>query len=126
MQSVRMEQHTTTDRTAVVTEERVRTFGPPAAFMLAAGLGALVFGLITTIAEASAGFAKAITLSTAVGPLSGKTVWGVASYLVALVVLSAVLWRRDPPARVVYWATGIGVAAGIVLTFPTFFDLFKG
>lgn len=125
MQNVRVEQHTTRERTAVMAEEDVH-FGPPAAFLLSAGVGAFVFGLITTMAEASAGFAKAITLNTAVGPLSGKVVWGVASYLIALVVLSAILWRRDPPARVVYWATGIGVAAGMLLTFPTFFDLFAG
>jgi len=35
-------------------------FGPAASVMLAAGLGTFILGLLTTIAEASTGFADAL------------------------------------------------------------------
>jgi hypothetical protein len=60
-----------------------KPFGPVAAVFLAAGIGALVLGLLNVLATASASFAKALTYSTQVGPLSGKTVWAVIAFVVS-------------------------------------------
>jgi hypothetical protein len=37
-----------------------------------------------------------------------------------------VLWRRNPPAGIVYWLTTILLAAGVLFTFPPFYDRFAG
>jgi hypothetical protein len=39
-------------------------------------------------------------------------------------MLSAALWRRNPPLKGVAAVTGLLVACGFLLTFPSFFDLF--
>lgn len=101
-----------------------KAFGPAAGFLLAAGIGSLSLGIITLISEVNASFASSITYNNGVGPLSGKTIWAAAIYVVAAVVLPAVMWRRNPPASLVYWATGIMIAAGLVMTFPTVWQLF--
>ena len=103
-----------------------KAFGPVAAAFLAAGIGSLVLGILTTGAVISAGLSKALTISTRVGPLSGKTIWAVVAFVAAWAVLTVALWRRNPSQQLVYWLTGIGVGLGLLLTFPTFFDLFKG
>lgn len=102
-----------------------KAFGPVAASFLAAGIGALALGILTTAAEASASFAKTLTISSAVGPLSGKTIWAVVAFLASWAVLTIVFMRRNPSPTLVYWLTGTGVGLGLLLTFPTFFDLFK-
>jgi hypothetical protein len=50
--------------------------GPAAAAILAAGIGALVLGILTTWAEASEGFKEDLQWNDKVGPLSGKTITG--------------------------------------------------
>lgn len=102
-----------------------KPFGPVAAAFLAAGVGSLVLGLLTTISEASAAFADKLNWSNPVGPLSGKTIVTVIAWMVAWAILHAVLRGRDPAPTLVYWATTVLVAAGLLLTFPIFFDLFS-
>lgn len=103
-----------------------KPFGPAAAAVLAAGVGAAALGIFTTLAEAIPSFATAITFAKPVGPLSGKVILAVATYLVSWVVLYAALRRRDPAQGLVWSVTGLLVAAGFVLTFPPFFELFAG
>src|SRR6266545_788135 len=76
-----------------------KPFGPVAAVFLAAGIGALVLGILTTLAEANEGFKSWLEWSTSVGSLSGK------------------------PSSIFTW-TAVLVAVGLVLTFPTFFQAF--
>ena len=104
--------------------EEGRPFGPVAAAFLAAGIGVLVLGLMTTIAEASASFADKLIWSDAVGALSGKTIVAVGAWIVSWIVLHIALRKRDPSPGPVFTATGILLAAGFLGTFPTFFDKF--
>jgi drug/metabolite transporter (DMT)-like permease len=101
-----------------------KPFGPVAAVFLAAGIGAVVLGILTTLAEANEDVKSALEWSSSVGPLMGKTLIASAGFFIAWVILYFALRRKDPaPKRVFMW-TGILVAIGFVLTFPTFFQLF--
>ena len=106
-------------------QERSKPFGPVAAAFLAAGIGSFVLGLLTTIAEANATFADKLNWYNPVGPLSGKTLNSVIFFAASWLVLHVALRGKEPSQRTVYWVTGLLVAAGFLLTFPKFFDLFK-
>jgi hypothetical protein len=101
-----------------------KPFGPVAAVFLAAGIGALVLGILTTVAEASEDFKSALEWAKSVGSLSGKTLIASAVFLVVWGILYLVLREKDPSPRQVFLWTGILVAIAIVLTFPTFFQIF--
>lgn len=101
-----------------------KPFGPVAAVFLAAGIGSLVLGILTTLAEASESMASVLEWSSAVGPLSGKTIIASAAFFGAWAVLAPVLRKKDIAPRTVYVWTAVLVGLGIVLTFPTFFQLF--
>jgi flagellar biosynthesis protein FliQ len=105
-------------------EGQDKPFGPVAAAFLAAGIGVAILGLVTTIAEASASFADKLAWSDAVGPLSGKTIVAVGTWVVSWIVLHIALRKRDPSPGPVFAATGILLTAGFLGTFPTFFDKF--
>jgi hypothetical protein len=107
-----------------IAEEADRPFGPVAAAFLAAGIGSLVLGLLTTLAEASATLKEKLQFSDPVGPLSGKTIISVAAWAVAWVVLHLVLRRQDPAPRTTFLVTAVLVALGLLGTFPTFFERF--
>ncbi|MFI2368092.1 hypothetical protein [Streptomyces sp. NPDC018833] len=98
--------------------------GPISAAIIAAGVGAAVLGLLTTLAEASTGVSDGLNWNNAVGPLSGKTTLAVVVWLLAWGVLHTVL--RDKPYETVR-ALVLGlvlIALGILGTFPPFFQLF--
>ena len=98
--------------------------GPAAAAMIAAGIGALVLGLMATLSEASASIHDWLQFNDRVGPLSGKTIIASAAFFAAWGLLS-VAWRRSNPAlRPVAVATVVLVLLGLVGTFPTFFLAF--
>jgi hypothetical protein len=98
--------------------------GPLAAVLVAAGIGSFVLGLITTLAEASAGFRERLVLNPGVGPLSGKTVWATVAFFVAWAVLQY-LWRgRDQMLRSATIAFVVLTLLGLLGTFPIFFQAF--
>jgi hypothetical protein len=101
-----------------------RPNGPVVAVMLAAGIGSLVLGVLTTWASASESFAESLQLNDRVGPLSGKTVFSVLAFLVAWGGLTAYLRHREMPWRTAIWVLVVLVALGILGTFPTFFQEF--
>jgi hypothetical protein len=101
-----------------------KPFGPVAAVFLAAGIGALVLGILTTLAEANESFKSWLEWSTSVGSLSGKTIIAVIAFVVAWVVLGIGLRGRNPKPGTVFTWTALLVAVGLVLTFPTFFQAF--
>ena len=105
-------------------EEPDKPFGPAAAAFLAAGIGAFVLGLLTTLAAASEAIAEKLEFSTPVGPLSGKTTITVAVWLVSWLVLHLALRGRDPAPRTVFWVTAVLVVLGLLGTFPIFFEAF--
>lgn len=105
-------------------EVSVRPSGPAAAAILAAGIGALTLGIVTTLNEAFASFHAWLQFNDRVGPLSGKTILATAAFFGAWGLLTA-LWRRSNPAlRPLAVATAVLVILGLVGTFPTFFLVF--
>ena len=97
--------------------------GPAAAAVLAAGIGSAVYGLTVLIATASPAVSKCLTLSSGVGPLSGKTSVGVAAWVLAQIVL-CLLWRkREVNFTRVWIVSALLITAGFVLTFPPVYDL---
>ncbi len=99
--------------------------GPPAAALIA-GVGCLAMGAFTTAAEASSSFATTLTYSTAVGSLSGKTILTVIVWLIAWAVLHFALRARNVGITRALVLSLILTAGGVLLTFPTFFQLFEG
>ena len=81
-------------------------------------------GILTTLAEASEDFASALEWSESVGPLMGKTILAVGAFVVSWAILYAALRGKDPNPNTVFIWTAILLAAGFLLTFPTFFQLF--
>ena len=79
---------------------------------------------MTTGAVISAGLKTALTLVASVGPLSGKVGVELVAFLASWLILYF-MWRgKDLKAGPIYRITFILVGLGILLTFPTFFDLF--
>jgi hypothetical protein len=101
-----------------------RPNGPVVAGLLAAGIGTLVLGVLTTVAEASESFGESLQYNDRVGPLSGKVIWATAAFVASWIVLGAWVRTRDLEWRPVLIVTGVLVALGILGTFPTFFQAF--
>ena len=119
-----MEQIQASRQTVPDTGEADKPFGPVAAAFISAAFGVLVLGILTTLAEASESVKDFLQFSDAVGPLSGKTIIAVAAWIVAWVILHLALRRRDPSPAAVYWITGLVLVAGLIGTFPSFFETF--
>ena len=98
--------------------------GAAAATLLACGIGCAFFGMVVLLNEASPWLHERLTLSHAVGPLSGKSAVGVAGWLLAWAGLHRRLAGRDVPMARVVRATRILIAASFVLTFPPVFMFF--
>jgi hypothetical protein len=109
---------------AAVAEPTAKPDGPLAAGLVAAGIGAFALGLLTTFAEASAGFRERLILNAGVGPLSGKTVWATVIFIVAWAFLFARLRDRDGLLRSATIAFIVLTALGLLGTFPLFFQVF--
>jgi hypothetical protein len=118
------EQPPVTAPAAANTEAEERPSGPAVAIILAAGIASLCLGLLTTLAEANAGIADTLTFDTSVGPLSGKVIVSIITFFFFWGLLTALLWRRNPPLKTTAIASGVLVACGFLLTFPKFFELF--
>ena len=101
-----------------------RPFGPPAAVLLATGVGALVLGILTTINEASADVHSFLEFFGRVGPLSGKTIIAGAVFFGSWGILAWILGRKNPPFKPVVIAMAVMLVIGFVMTFPIFFQAF--
>lgn len=98
--------------------------GPAAAALIAAGIGVLALAVLTVLSEANADVKDFLNLKNRVGPLSGKTVFAVAAYLVSWVLLAIPLWKRSVTLNTVLIITGVMIAAAFIGTYPKFFQLF--
>ena len=101
-----------------------RPTGPVAAALLAAGIGAVVLGFLTTLNEASANVHDFLEFDEGVGPLSGKTVIAGAAYFASWAALYAVWRRRNLALRTILIVTVALITLGVLGTFPTFFQAF--
>jgi hypothetical protein len=107
------------------TPDMARPNGVAAAAILAAGLGSALYGLIVLLAESSEALKNLMILNTAVGPLSGKSTFGVLAWLVVWGVLH-LLWRsKNVDFARVWTATLVLIGVSLVCTFPLFFMLFS-
>lgn len=98
--------------------------GPPAAALIAAGVGAFVLGLFTTLAEASTGTKEFLQLTDDVGPLAGKTVFAVIAYFVSFLILGLVWRGRSFALKTILTVAIVLMALGVLMTFPPFFQAF--
>ena len=114
----------TTQTLADTDNAAVRIDGPPAASLIAAGLGAVTLGLFVTLAEASTGIKDFLQWNDRVGPLSGKTVLAAIAYFGSFLILGF-LWRGKTFAlRSILIASGVLVLLGLLFTFPPIFQAF--
>jgi hypothetical protein len=98
--------------------------GPPAASLIAAGIGAVTLGLFVTLAEASTGVKDWLQWNDRVGPLSGKTILAVIAYFASFLLLG-LLWRgKTFPLRTILTVAGVLVLLGLLFTFPPIFQAF--
>ncbi len=121
-----MEQIEPRSEEVMVSEEKVLPNGIAAAALLAAGIGTLAIGVITTLAEASLAFANNLKFVAAVGPLSGKTTMAVIVWLVSWVVLHFLWRKKEVDFLRVFIISLVLIGLGLLGTFPPFFDLFTG
>lgn len=98
--------------------------GLAAAAILASGIGSLVLGLFTTLAQAIPAISRALNLYDPVGPLSGKTTVAIVIWLVAWAVFHQLWKERQVNFNKVYIATLIMIALGLLGTFPLFYEAF--
>ena len=103
----------------------VKPFGPVAAVFVAAGVGAVILGVLTTLSEASSGIADTLQLNDRVGPLAGKTIGAVIVFFIVWGLLHMMWKEKDPDSKKVFLWTWIMLAVGVLLTFPIFFQLFE-
>jgi hypothetical protein len=113
-----------TDQTGIQFADKPE--GPISAAILAAGVGALTLGAVTTLVEASKGVKDALAFSASVGPLSGKIAVTVAVWLAAWLVLHLALRAKPYESRRALTIGLTMIGLGVIGTFPTFFQLFGG
>jgi hypothetical protein len=97
--------------------------GAIVAAMLAAGIGCLVLGLTTSLAQGSKAIGGLLNFYDPVGPLGGKTIVAVVVWLVAWGVLASKWKDRSADFGKMYKVTLILVGLGLLGTFPPFFDI---
>jgi hypothetical protein len=97
---------------------------PISAAIIAGGVGTFALGLLTTLAEVSARFKEAIVLNDRVGPLSGKTTFAVAIWLVAWGILHFALRGRSFQVAKALPIAVVLIVLGLLGTFPPIFELF--
>ncbi len=98
--------------------------GPVAAAMLAGGLGSAAIGLLTVLGESLPAVSGALNWWNPAGPLVGKAIGGVIVFGLSWAVLHLAL--RNKSVHFVLTATIalFLLAAGVLGTFPPFFELF--
>jgi lysylphosphatidylglycerol synthetase-like protein (DUF2156 family) len=98
--------------------------GPAAAAILAGGIGSAWYGLMVCLSEWFPSVSKAFTLSKGVGPLSGKTTFGMLGFLAAWAILAS-MWKGKDVNLDKAWKISLGlIVLALIFTFPTFFLMF--
>jgi hypothetical protein len=114
----------TTQTPADIEMAPARIDGPPAASLIAAGIGAVTLGLFVTLAEASTGMKDWLQWNDRVGPLSGKTVLAAVAYFGSFLILGFWWRNRSFALKTILLVSGILVALGVLFTFPPIFQAF--
>ncbi|HEY6201687.1 MAG TPA: hypothetical protein VI056_01465 [Candidatus Limnocylindria bacterium] len=104
--------------------------GPVLGALLGAGVGSFVLGVFTTLAQAHSGFKalmdidKNLGWAVGVGPLSGKSIYAVAAFLLTWAIAAFVMRGKNYDSRRFYIATFVLIGLGFIGTFPLFFENF--
>lgn len=98
--------------------------GPVVAALFAMGIGVVAYGIFVILAEVSASFKTFETLNASVGPLSGKTTFGVIVWLVAWLVLHITVSKKELDLKKAFTWSMVLVVTGLLFTFPIFFQAF--
>jgi hypothetical protein len=106
------------------TEATAITNGAASAALLAAALGCTFFGLIVVLSEANHAVQQMMILNRSVGPLSGKSTFGMLAWLVSWLVLHSLLRKRHLNFQTVTAIAAVFVLIGLLSTFPPVFLAF--
>ncbi|MFO7683476.1 MAG: hypothetical protein R6X34_25870 [Chloroflexota bacterium] len=98
--------------------------GAAAAAFVAGGIGSLVLGLMTVLAEMGEGIANMLKWVAPVGPLSGKTSLAVIAWLVSWFILNKMWKGRDFDLKKAFIVSMVLIGLAFLMTFPPFFVLF--
>lgn len=99
--------------------------GPLAAALIAAGIGILTLGIVTSAAEASLGFKDWLRWDESVGPLSGKTSLALIAWAVSWPPLHLALFRRDGLLKAAIAISVVLFLLGMIGIFPPVFQAFE-
>jgi hypothetical protein len=88
------------------------------------GAGVVIYGLLVVLTEISADVKDFLSLKDSVGPLSGKTIFGVLAWLVIWAVLHLALRKTTIDLWRAFQISLVMVGIGVLFTFPIFFKLF--
>jgi hypothetical protein len=100
--------------------------GPAAAAILAAGIGSFVLGILSLLGDAFDAIGKALNFYNPSGTLSGVTTIAIVVWLVAWFALARRWDTRTVTMAKINLLAFVGLAAGLLLTFPPFMDLLQG
>lgn len=112
----------------MTTHETNRLNGPVSAALLAGGIGAAAFGLITLVYELNdtSDFAKSLSWYKPTGGLSGKSTLGVITFFVAWAILHYI-WKGKETNFTLISSIAIALlVVGLVGTFPPVWHLLAG
>lgn len=98
--------------------------GVPAAVMLAAGIGSLVLGIATILAENVTVIGSFLNFINPVGNLTGKTWAAILAWLIFWAILGNKWRNQSVDFGKIYKVTLILIVLGLLGTFPLIFDLF--
>lgn len=98
--------------------------GPGAAAMIATGVGIFVMGLFTVLSEISGPIHDLLgdmDFGVGVGPLAGKSTFGVIGFLASWVVLHLMWKDKDVDIKKMFWiGLALGVLGAILMLPPVF------
>lgn len=98
--------------------------GPAAAAFIAGGIGAAALGLIIPLSEAIPALKTWLTWDAGVGPLAGKSIVPSVLFFLTWLVLGILLRNKNFSLRTSLTIAFVGLAIGLLGTFPPFFELF--
>jgi len=98
--------------------------GSAAAALIAAGIGSLFMGILTTGAELNGPLHDLLDLYAPSGPLSGKTTFTILIWLLSWWFLNNRWGNEDYDLDKAYKTFLVLLILGILLTFPPIFTLF--
>ena len=98
--------------------------GMAASALLAGGIGALILGMVTTLAEAIPAIRTSLIWYGPAGPLSGKTSVMVIFWLIAWGILGRIWKDKDVNFDRIVTISFALLMVGLLGTFPPFFELF--